>query len=114
MTKADIVEQIVTAIGPRVNKDDCAPVIDALLGAVRDALATGDSIQLRGFGTFEVRRRRARPGRNPRSGKPVAIPVRYVPVFRPSKHFRRMVERGHSSSITGERTSAVENPSARS
>ncbi len=110
MTKADIVEQIAMAICPRVSKDDCPPVIDAFLGAVRDALATGDSIQLRGFGTFEVRRRRARQGRNPRSGKPVAIPVRYVPVFRPSKHFRRLVERGQRSSITGERTSAVENP----
>ena len=100
MTKADIVERVVKAIGPGVAQNDCGLVIDAFLAAVRDALARGESIQLRRFGTFEVRRRRARPGRNPRTGEPVAIPARDVPVFRPSKHFRRRIEREHGSSVT--------------
>jgi len=94
MTKADIVAQVVAAIGPRVAEDDCAQMIDSLLAAVRDALASGESIQLRGFGTFEVQRRRPRQGRNPRTGEPVPIPARDVPVFRPSPHLRGCVERG--------------------
>jgi len=93
MTKADLVERIAGAVGPRVTKRDCGLVVDAFLDAVKDALARGDGIELRGFGTFKVRRRKARTGRNPRTGEPVEVPARNVPVFQPSTHFRERVDR---------------------
>lgn len=91
MTKADLVDQVAEAIGPGVTKKDCALVVDALINAVKKALREGDSIEIRGFGTFKVRRRKSRMARNPRTGEPVEVPARMVPVFKPSKQFRNRV-----------------------
>ena len=99
MTKADLVEQVADAVGPRVTKRDCGLVVDAFLDAVKDALAHGDNIEIRGFGTFKLRHRKARTARNPKTGEPVAVPPRVVPVFKPSTHFRIRVDLG--SRISG-------------
>jgi integration host factor subunit beta len=93
MTKADLVEQVADAIGPGITKKDCALVVDGFLNAVKVALAHGENIEIRGFGTFKVRRRKTRMARNPRTGDPVKVPMRSVPVFKPSKHLRTRVER---------------------
>jgi integration host factor subunit beta len=93
MTKADLVEQVAEAIGPGVTKKDCGLVVDGFLNAVKAALARGDNIEIRGFGTFKVRTRKARMARNPRTGDPVGVPSRAVPVFKPSKHLRARVAR---------------------
>lgn len=102
MTKADLVEQVAEAIGPGLTKRDCALVVDGFLNAVKRALEKGESIELRGFGTFEVRLREAREARNPQTGEPVDVPPRAVPVFRTSRGFREQVtdrarERGELS-----------------
>lgn len=99
MTKADLVEQIAEAIGPGVTKKDCAAVVDAFLSAVRQALANGEHIEIRGFGTFKVRHRKARLARNPRTGEPVRVEARAVPVFKPSKSFRNEVAKEVEVSI---------------
>ena len=93
MTKADLVEQVAEAIGPGITKKDCALVVDGFLNALKLALANGDNIEIRGFGTFKVRRRKTRTARNPRTGDPVEVPARSVPVFKPSKHLRSRVAR---------------------
>lgn len=93
MTKADLVEQVAEAIGPGVTKKDCALVVDGFLNAMKRALATGENIEIRGFGTFKVRKRKTRMARNPRTGESVEVPSRSVPVFKPSKHLRARVER---------------------
>ena len=67
MTKADLVEQVAEAIGPGITKKDCALVVDGFLNAVKLALAEGENIEIRGFGTFKVRSRKSRMARNPRS-----------------------------------------------
>jgi integration host factor subunit beta len=91
MTKADLVDQVAEAIGPGVTKKDCALVVDGLLNAVKQALAQGEHIELRGFGTFKVRRRNSRKARNPRTGEAVTVPARHVPVFKASKTLRSQV-----------------------
>jgi nucleoid DNA-binding protein len=93
MTKADLVEQVAEAIGPGITKKDCALVVDGFLNAVKKALGEGENIEIRGFGTFKVRRRKTRMARNPRTGDPVRVPARMVPVFKPSKQFRNKVAR---------------------
>jgi integration host factor beta subunit len=92
MTKADLVEQVAEAIGPGITKKDCALVVDGFLNAVKLALANGENIEIRGFGTFKVRKRKTRMARNPRTGESVEVPARTVPVFKPSKHLRTRVE----------------------
>ena len=93
MTKADLVEQVADAIGPGVTKKDCALVVDAFLNAVKRALANGEHIEIRGFGTWKVKERKSRMARNPRTGEPVEVPARMVPVFKPSKTIRNRVEK---------------------
>ena len=88
MTKADLVEQVAEAIGPGITKKDCALVVDGLLNAIKNALAQHEHIEIRGFGTFKVRERKTRMARNPRTGDPVKVPMRMVPVFKPSKEMR--------------------------
>jgi len=91
MTKADLVEQVAEAIGPGITKKDCALVVDGFLNAVKLALANGENIEIRGFGTFKIRHRKTRMARNPRTGSPVEVSARPVPVFKPSKELRAMV-----------------------
>jgi integration host factor subunit beta len=94
MTKADLVEQVAEAIGPGITKKDCALVVDGLLNAIKNALADHAHIEIRGFGTFKVRKRRSRMARNPRTGDPVEVPSRAVPIFKPSKDLRVQVSEG--------------------
>lgn len=91
MTKADLVEQVAEAIGPGITKKDCALVVDGLLNAIKNALAEQENIEIRGFGTFKVRQRKARMARNPRTGEAVEVPARLVPIFKPSKDLRAQV-----------------------
>lgn len=95
MTKADLVEQVYEAIGPGVTKKDCGAVVDAFLNAIKQAMANGEHIEIRGFGTFKVRDRRPRLARNPRTGESVRVPARSVPVFKPSRLFRAQVDEEH-------------------
>lgn len=92
MTKADLVEQVYEAIGPGVTKKDCAAVVEAFLNAVKQALSSGEHIEIRGFGTFKVRDRKPRLARNPRTGESVEVPARQVPVFKPSRLFKEEVD----------------------
>jgi integration host factor subunit beta len=95
MTKADLVEKVTAQIartaGPMISKKDCARVVDSFLDAVKDALAEQHNIEIRGFGTFKIRSRKTRMARNPRTGDPVEVGARPVPVFKPSKELRAMV-----------------------
>ncbi len=85
MTKADLVDQVAKAIGPGITKRDCALVVDGFLNAVKQALIKGNNIEIRGFGTFKLRHRRPRLGRNPKTGEPVPVPARTTAVYKPSR-----------------------------
>jgi len=89
MTKADLVEEI--AIQTGVSKNHTAMIVDGMLDAVCRALSDGKHLEIRGFGTFKVRERRARRARNPRSGSEVMVPAKLVPVFKPSKELKAQV-----------------------
>jgi nucleoid DNA-binding protein len=90
MTKADLVEEISGRTG--VSKNHTAIIVDGLINAVCQALSEGKHLEIRGFGTFKVRERRARRARNPRSGTEVLVPAKLVPVFKPSKELRTHVD----------------------
>ena len=95
MTKADLVERVTAQIsrtaGPMISKKDCARVVDAFLEAIKESLQTQENIEVRGFGTFKIRNRKTRMARNPRTGAPVEVSARPVPVFKPSKEQRALV-----------------------
>jgi integration host factor subunit beta len=89
MTKAELVEEV--SAGTGISKNHTAIIVDQLLDAVCRALSEGKHLEIRGFGTFKVRERRARRARNPRSGSEVMVPAKLVPVFKPSKELKAMV-----------------------
>ncbi len=89
VTKADIVDRI--AEGTGLTKLETEAVIGGFLLTVREALEAGDSVELRGFGSFRVTERAARTARNPQTDEPVQVPRRFVPVFKASQEFRRTV-----------------------
>jgi DNA-binding protein HU-beta len=89
MTKADLVEKIAEKTG--LTRTDVAVIVDGFLDAVKDAMKEGKNIEIRGFGTFKIKARKARKARNPRTGEEVPVPDRKVPVFKPSNEFKELI-----------------------
>ncbi len=90
MKKPELVKEIVEKTGAK--KKDVEAFVAAFVETVEDALAKGDKVALIGFGTFGVRERAARKGVNPKTGKPIDIPVTKVPFFKPGKGLREKVK----------------------
>ncbi len=74
--------------------EDLERVVGVILDEIADALSRGDRVELRGFGAFSVRQRKARTGRNPRTGEAVEVDAKSVPFFRPGKELRARVNGG--------------------
>jgi len=86
MNKIDFVEIIAKTVN--LNKQEAGQVFESILSAMRQALKEGKRIELRGLGTFGIRTRRPRMGRNPRTGEKVSVPSKKVPFFKPGKEFK--------------------------
>ena len=80
MTKSELIS--VVASKAELSKKDAEKAVVAAIEAITEALTEGDKVQLVGFGTFEVRERKARDGRNPLNGEPMHIPATKVPAFK--------------------------------
>ena len=91
MTKSELIEQL--SEGHEIlNKKDAETVINLIFGGIAKALAQGDRVEIRGFGSFSVRERDAREARNPKSGELVQIPSRKTPFFKTGKDLRDRVD----------------------
>lgn len=89
MTKSELITVAAERAG--IHKRDAERLLNAAIDAASAALAKGEKVQLTGFGTFEVKRREARAGRDPRTKQTIEIPATQVPVFKPSKGLRERV-----------------------
>lgn len=89
MTKADLVKRVSESTG--IIRKDVAAVVDALFQGVKDILAEGHHIEIRGFGTYRLKTRKARVGRNPKTDEKVPVPERTVPTFKFSREFKNSV-----------------------
>ena len=90
MNKAMLVSEV--AKKTELPKNKAQEVVDALTESITAALAKGEKVQILGFGTFEVRARAARKGRNPQTGKAIKIPATKVPAFKPGKALKEAVK----------------------
>jgi integration host factor subunit beta len=94
MTKSDLIAQV--AKGNRnLNRKEVEALVDVIFDAITDTLLKGDRVEIRGFGSFKVKQREARVGRNPRTGEAVQIPAKRVPLFKVGKKLQEMVNRDH-------------------
>lgn len=90
MNKGELVEAI--AKDTKLTKADSERALNATLEAIKKSLKKGKSVQLIGFGTFSIRKRKARKGRNPRTGEEIKIKAAKVPVFQPGKTLRETIK----------------------
>ena len=90
MKKSEFVALVAEQVG--LSKKDTEKTIDAVFAAVGDIIASGDKLQISGFGTFETRVRAARTGHNPRTGEEISIDAATVPVFKPGKALKDKVD----------------------
>ena len=92
MTKAELVDAVAKKTeASNLNKKQTEAAVKAVIETITETLAKGESIQLVGFGTFEVRERAARKGINPRTKKPIKIAATKVPAFKAGRHLKELV-----------------------
>jgi DNA-binding protein HU-beta len=90
MNKTELVKAV--AEQAELTQKDAAKAVDALIETISETLAKEEKIQLIGFGTFEVRERSARKGRNPQTGEEIEIAASKVPAFKPGKELKEAVK----------------------
>ncbi len=91
VTKRDLIEELVR-LYPRFSRRDAEVMVNTVFDSLADALRRGDRIEIRGFGSFVVKHREAREGRNPRTGRRVAVAAKRVPFFKVGKELRLRVD----------------------
>jgi integration host factor subunit beta len=91
VTRAELVEDV--AHQANLTRKQSEVIVEAVFGSILDSLRHGDKIELRGFGSFRIRQRRSRSGRNPKTGAGVLVPPRKVPYFKPGKELRELMNR---------------------
>jgi len=91
MTKAELVDKI-AAKKPGLTRKQVEIVVNTVLDGIKDALSKEDKVEIRGFGSFRVRFRRAKEGRNPKTGETVQVPPKKVPFFKAGKEMREIVD----------------------
>lgn len=90
MNKTELITAMAEASG--LTKKDCDTSLNAFVDTLQTALKSGDKVQLLGFGTFEVKERAARTGKNPATGATIEIPASKAPAFKPGKAFKDSVQ----------------------
>jgi len=90
VNKSELIDLVAEKTG--MSKKDSETAVKAVLDSITDGLVRGDKVQLVGFGTFEVRQRKAREGRNPATGEKIKINALKVPAFKPGKALKEKVK----------------------
>ncbi|MEK4418686.1 HU family DNA-binding protein (plasmid) [Bacillus cereus] len=91
MNKTELIQKV--AIETGLKKTQACLAVNTVFESIQKALQNGDTVQLIGFGTFEVRERSAREGRNPQTGKPMTIPAGKTPAFKAGKLLKEAVKK---------------------
>ena len=90
LTKADLAEMLFEELG--LNKREAKEIVEMFYSEISQALENNDSVKLSGFGNFELRDKRSRPGRNPKTGEEIPISARRVVTFKPGQKLKARVE----------------------
>jgi integration host factor subunit beta len=92
MTKAELVEEV--ARKTALPKKQAEIIVNTVFESIVDSLKSGEKIELRGFGSFRIRQRDSRIGRNPKTGQKVDVPSKRIPYFKPGKELRELLNHG--------------------
>src|SRR5580765_5108738 len=89
MTKAELIEEVAKVA--TLTKKETELIVNTVFDNITEALSKGDKVELRGFGSFRIRQRNSRKGRNPKTGDSVSVPEKRVPFFKVGKRLRELV-----------------------
>ncbi len=91
MTKSALVEATARKV-KNFSKKDIETIVDIIFNSMTESLRSGDKVEIRGFGSFKVKERRSRKGRNPKTGETINIPFKRVPFFKAGKDLKERVD----------------------
>ena len=91
MTKAELVDEVAHVVG--LTKKQAETIVNIVFDSIVDSLRAGQKIELRGFGSFRLRSRKSRTGRNPKTGEKVEVPSKKIPYFKPGKELKELINK---------------------
>ena len=91
MTKSELIERVASRV-PHISKKDTEIVVNTIFDSMTEALRRSERIEIRGFGSFQVKVREARDGRNPKTGEEVKIPAKRTPFFKVGKELKERID----------------------
>ena len=106
MTRSDLIEAVASEVSD-FSRKDVEVIVETLFASIADGLAQGEKIEIRGFGSFKVKQRDGRQGRNPKSGEGIYIDPKSVPYFKAGKELKERINKRnlHESPSSAESTS---------
>src|SRR5205809_5554085 len=91
MTKAKLVDEVARVV--QLTKKQAETIVNIVFDSIVDSLRAGQKIELRGFGSFRLRSRKSRTGRNPKTGEKVEVPSKKIPYFKPGKELKELINK---------------------
>ena len=91
LTRADLTEAVFNTVG--LSRNESSQMVEDMLEEICGTLAKGESVKLSSFGTFQVRQKSQRIGRNPKTGVKVSVPAKKIPYFKPGKELKELINR---------------------
>ena len=100
MTKAELVDEVARVV--QLTKKQAETIVNIVFDSIVDSLRGGQKIELRGFGSFRLRSRKSRTGRNPKTGEKVEVPSKKIPYFKPGKELKELINKALGEAGLGE------------
>jgi integration host factor subunit beta len=100
MTKAELVDEVARVV--QLTKKQAETIVNIVFDSIVDSLRAGQKIELRGFGSFRLRNRKSRTGRNPKTGEKVEVPSKKIPYFKPGKELKELINQALAESGVAE------------
>lgn len=110
MTKAELVDEVARVV--QLTKKQAETIVNIVFDSIVDSLRSGQKIELRGFGSFRLRSRKSRTGRNPKTGEKVEVPSKKIPYFKPGKELKELINKSMGEPGGSEHTSDEEERAA--
>ena len=104
MTKAELVDEVARVVS--LTKKQAETIVNIVFDSIVDSLRSGQKIELRGFGSFRLRSRKSRTGRNPKTGEKVDVPSKKIPYFKPGKELKELINKALESAPATEATAS--------
>src|SRR5438067_13937351 len=97
MTKPELVDEVARVV--QLTKKQAETIVNIVFGSIVDSLRSGQKIGLRGFGSFRLRSRKSRTGRNPKTGEKVEVPSKKIPYFKPGKELKELINKAMGGEV---------------